>query len=55
MIRVVYAILAVAIEDLEMYLSNLKLPLRKNAIWFEPLALKKETSKQMSDILYYLY
>ena len=45
MIKIVYAILAVAIEDLEVHLGNSNLPLEKNVIWFEPSAQKKETGK----------
>ena len=47
--------LAVAIKDLEVRLGNSNLPLGKNAIWFEPLAQKGETGKQMTGILYYQY
>ncbi len=43
MIRVVCAMLAVAIKDLEFYLGNMNLPLGKNAIRFEPSAQKEET------------
>ena len=45
--------LAVEIEDLEMYLGNLNLSLGKNAIQFEPLAQKGETGKQTAGVLYY--
>ncbi len=55
MIRVVYAILAIAIEDLGVHLSNSNLPLGKNAIWFEPLAQKGEITKQTTDTLHYQY
>ena len=55
MIRVVCAMLAVAIENLEVYLDNSNLPQRKSAIWFEPLAQKGETGKQTACILYYQY
>ena len=55
MIRVVYAMLTVAIEDLEMHLDNSNLPLEKSAIWFEPSTKKKETGKQTASILYYQY
>ena len=54
-IRVVYAMLAIVIEDLEMRLGNSNLPLEKNAIWLEPLAQKKQTSKQTAGVLYYQY
>ncbi len=55
MIRVVCAILAVAIKDLEVRLCNLNLLLRKKAIWFKLLAQKGETSKQTAGTLYYQY
>ncbi len=55
MIGVVCAMLAVAIEDLEVRLGNSNLPLGKSAIWFEPLAQKGETSKQTAGALYYQY
>ena len=45
MIRVVYAMLIIAIKDLEVCLSNLNLPLDKSAIWFESLAQKMENGK----------
>ena len=47
--------LVIAIENLEICLSNLNLRLRKNIIWFKPLALKGETCKQTAGILYYQY
>ena len=46
---------AVAIEDVEVQLSNSNLPIGKNAICFEPLAQKEETGKQTADALYYKY
>ena len=52
MIRVICAILAIVIKDLEVCCGNANLLLRKSAIWFESLAQKKETSKQTVDILY---
>ena len=55
MIRVVCAILAVAIKDLEVQLSNLNLPIGKSAICFELLAEKGETDKQTAGALYYKY
>ena len=55
MIRVVCAILAVAIEDLEVQLSNSNLSIGKSAICFKPSAQKRETGKQMADVLYYKY
>ncbi len=53
MIRVVCAMLAVAIKDLEVRLGNLNLPLGKSAIRFQPLAQKGETGKQTASVLYY--
>lgn len=55
MIRVIYAILAIAIENLKMRLSNSNLPIGKNAICFISLAQKRKTGKQIADILYYKY
>lgn len=45
MIRVLCAMLVLAIENLEVYLDNSNLPLRISTIQFELLAQKKETSK----------
>ena len=45
--------LIIVIKDLEVRLGNLNLPLGKSAIRFEPLAQKRETSKQTAGILYY--
>ena len=45
--------LAVAIEDLEVRLGNSNPLLGKNVIWFELLAYKRETDKQMTSALYY--
>lgn len=45
MIKVMCAILAIAIEDLEMRLGNLNLLLGKSAIWFELSTQKEETYK----------
>ena len=53
MIKVVYAMLAIAIKDLKVCLDNSNLLLRKNVIWFEPLAYKRETGKQTGSILSY--
>ena len=53
MIKVVYTMLTVAIEDLKMCLGNLNLPLGKSALWFELSAQKKKTGKQTAGILYY--
>ncbi len=47
MIRVVYAMLAVAIEDLELRLNNKNLPIGKREIRFEPLAQKSEIGKHL--------
>ena len=47
--------LAIAIEDLEIRLNNLNLPVEKSTIWFEPLAQKGETDKQTASALYYQY
>ena len=55
MIRVICTMLAIVIKDLEVYLGNSNLPLGKNAIWFKPLAQKRETGKQTACILYYQY
>ncbi len=53
MIRVVCAILAIAIENLEVQLSNLNLPVGKSAIRFEPLVQKGKTGEQMADAIYF--
>lgn len=45
MIRVICAILAIAIKDLEIRLGNSNLPLGKSIICFEPLAQKEKTDK----------
>ena len=55
MIKVVFAILIVAIEDLEVRCGNTNLSLGKSAIWFESLAQKEETGKQTAGALYYKY
>ena len=55
MIRVLCAMLAIAIEDLKVHLGNFNLPLDKSAIWFELLVPKVETSKQTTSALYYQY
>ena len=46
---------AIVIKDLEVRFDNSNLPLGKSAIWFELLAQKGETGKQMASILYYQY
>ncbi len=53
MIKVICTILVVAIKDLEVCLGNSNLPLGKNAIRFELLIQKRETSKQTASALYY--
>ncbi len=53
MIKVVYAILAIVIEDLEVCLSNSNLSLGKSAIRFELLAQNEKTNKLIADALYY--
>ena len=55
MIRVVCAILSIAIEDLEVCLSNSNLPTGKIAIRFEPSAQKREPGKETIGALYYKY
>lgn len=55
MIRVVCAILVIIIEDLKVHFDDRNLFLERTAIWFEPLAQKKETSKQTTDALYYQF
>ena len=47
--------LAVAIEDLEVRLSNSNLPIGKSAICFELSAQKGETGNPMAGALYYKY
>ena len=53
MIRIVYAILAIAIVDLEVRLGNSNLALGKRAIRFKPSSEKGETGKQTAGALYY--
>ena len=55
MIKVVCAILAVAIEGLEVRLNNSNLPTGKSAICFKLLAQKRETDKETAGALYYKY
>ena len=50
--RVVCAIFAITIEDLEVQISISNLSLGKNAIWFELLPQKLETGKQITSVLY---
>lgn len=47
MIKIIYAILAIAIKDLELWLSNLNQFIQKSVIWFEPLAQKSKIGKQI--------
>ncbi len=47
-IRIIYAILVIAIKDLEICLRNSILPLGKSAIWLKLLAHKGEIGKQMA-------
>lgn len=52
-ITVIYAIFAIAIKNLKVHFGNLNFLLEKSAIWFELLAQKKETGKQITNVLYY--
>ena len=45
--------LAIAMEDLKVYLGNLNLFLGKSAIRFDPIAQKGVIGKQTAGILYY--
>lgn len=54
-IKLVCAILAIAVEDLEVCYDNANLFLGKSTIWFGPLAQKGETDKQTTDVLYNKY
>lgn len=55
MLKIVYAVLVVAIKDLKVCLSNLNQPTGKSAIHFEPLAHKREAEKQTAGALYFKY
>lgn len=56
MIRVVCAILTIAIKDLEVRLGYSNLLLGKSEIWFKLSVQKRETGKQTVDtLLYYKY
>ena len=55
MIRVIFAIVAVAMEDLKVHCVNANLPLEKSAIWFKPVIQKGKTGKQTAGALYYKY
>ena len=50
MIRVVYAMLIIAIKYLNERFGNLNLFLGKNAVWVEPSAQKGEIGKQTTGI-----
>lgn len=52
-IEFLYTILAITIQHLRIFFGNFNLPIRKMAIWFEVLAYKKNTNKQMPCVLYY--
>lgn len=54
-IQVICTILAIVIKDLEIYLNNLNLLIKKSAICFELLVQKKEIGKQITDTLYDKY
>ena len=45
MLKVVFPMLAIAIDDLEVQLSNSNLPVGKSAICFKPLAQKRDFGK----------
>lgn len=45
MIRIIYAILIIAIKDLKIYWDNSILLLEKNVILFKPLPQKRKTDK----------
>ena len=53
--KLICAILAIVNKDLKIYLGNLNLLTKKNTIWLEFLAKKRETGKETTDILYYKY
>lgn len=55
MIKVIYAIFAIAIKDPEVHLGDSNLILRKSVIQFELLALKRKTDNYLTDVLYYQY
>lgn len=55
MIKVICALLAIAIKDLEIYWGNANLFLGKSTIWFELLSQKRETYKQMANALDYKF
>ncbi len=47
--------LAVVIDDPEIQLSNLNLPVGKSASQFELLVLKGKTNEQMTGTIYFFY
>lgn len=55
MIRIIYVILAITIEDLTLWLDNLNVLLKKGVIWFMLLTYERETGKQMAGAQYYQY
>lgn len=54
-IKIIYTIFAIAIEDLKIYLGNSNRLFRKITIWFKLLTYKKRTDKQKAGALYYKY
>lgn len=52
MIKILYVIFAIVIEDLEIYFNNINLLLKKSIIGFKRLAQKNETNKQIANVLY---
>lgn len=55
MIKILSAMLNIAIKDLKVHLSNSNLSTGKKAICFKLLTQKRETGKQTVDVLYYKY
>ena len=53
--RIIYTILAITINNLEMHLGNLNLLSGKSTIWFELSIQKEEINKQITGILFYQY
>lgn len=51
-IKIEFAILTIAMKDLELHLSNLNLPIKKSAICLKLLVQKKEIGKQIGSALY---
>lgn len=54
-IRVVLAMLTIAIKNLEKHLKNSNLIIKKSAICFKSVAQKRKTDNQTSGALYYKY